>query len=122
MSVACAAAGLHYESFRRWRARHEAGDPIAVEQFGDFFVEVYRVLALAEIEAVRVVRAGAPGWRASAWFLERRFPKRWGRKYRVSYEPVSLPVERMTDEELRAIVAGKRPVGFDRYGRGTDVE
>jgi hypothetical protein len=49
---------------------------------GRWFRALEMHLARAEAEAVRTVRSGAPGWRAAAWFLERRFPKHWGRKYR----------------------------------------
>ena len=41
-------------------------------------------------------------WRALAWLLERRFPRRWGRKEYLESTVTEKPVEEMTDAEIDA--------------------
>jgi len=57
------------------------------EPYVRFFEEVRKGEALAEMDALGDIRAAAKGdapkgalWTASAWWLERRFPTRYGRK------------------------------------------
>lgn len=80
--VACEAAGLTYHGYQHWQKRWNDGDP-ATSIFDDFFNAVKEASSVAEVVALKDVRAGAPGWQGNAWFLERRYPKRWGRKDRA---------------------------------------
>lgn len=41
-------------------------------------------------------------WRALAWLLERRFPRRWGRREYLETTVTEKPVEEMTDAEIDA--------------------
>jgi len=41
-------------------------------------------------------------WRALSWLLERRFPRRWGRKEYLESTVTEKPVEEMTDAEIDA--------------------
>ncbi len=41
-------------------------------------------------------------WRALAWRLERRFPRRWGRREYLETSITEKPVEEMTDAEIDA--------------------
>lgn len=41
-------------------------------------------------------------WRALAWRLERRFPRRWGRREYLESTIIEKPVEEMTDSEIDA--------------------
>lgn len=113
-TTACRLAGTSYQTFRRWRVRCEAGDEVAVRQFRPFFDALETELARAEMAAVREVVRGTPRWRAAAFFLERRFPRRWGRKYRRPDASSPLAVGRMSDEELERIARGP--------GASADVE
>ena len=109
--VACEAAGLTYSGFRHWQRRWEDGDPVA-QEFADFFESVKRAVAVGEVNALRELTAGDPGWQSRAWFLERRFPQRWGRKDRTPVQPKPpKPIDQMTPDELdayeRSLDAGK---------------
>lgn len=47
----------------------------------DFLDAIKKALAAAEARSVaRIVKAGEAHWQAEAWRLERKHPKRWGRK------------------------------------------
>jgi len=71
----------------------------------------------AETRAVSgIMAAGRRNWTAYAWYLERKFPDRWGRKDKLQQEisgPNGQPVEVemevdlscLSDEELRTLVA-----------------
>ena len=39
-------------------------------------------------------------WRALAWLLERRFPRRWGRRNYLEASVTEKPVDEMTDDEI----------------------
>ena len=42
---------------------------------------------MTELRAAQgIMRAGDVDWKAWAWFLERRYPKRWGRKDTAIHE------------------------------------
>jgi hypothetical protein len=109
VSVACRAAGTTYDTFRHWERRWEDGDPVA-QQFADFFMASRKAQALAETEALRRVREGAPGWQGSAWYLERRFSARWGRRATIAVDGPRLleDLSKLTDEELEAIARGSK--------------
>jgi hypothetical protein len=98
LTVACTRAGTTSRSFNRWRKRWEEGDEVA-QQFTDFFLACQKAMAEAEATALATIRRGDPGWQGSAWYLERKFPKRWGRD-RSSSPPPPEPLSEMTDEEL----------------------
>jgi hypothetical protein len=83
--------GVHRTTWRKWLKRgKEIADRLAEdpdhlvnpneELYVEFFYAYRRGLAEGEIRDLTKIAAGAPGWQASAWRLERRFPKRWGRK------------------------------------------
>ena len=97
INQACAMAGLAESTFHYWRnlaeeitERIEEGD---VDEGGlsdgdlllvDFLESVKRARAEAEsFHLENIKAAGGESWQASAWWLERSFPERWGRKDRV---------------------------------------
>jgi len=75
---ACEYAGIDHATFYRWLQKGEAG----LAPYREFCEVVKRAEAkavvgwLAQIE--QAARAG--NWQASAWRLERRYPKIWGRQ------------------------------------------
>ena len=79
LTTACTLAGITVETFYYWRRLCESGVEHA-QKYADFFSAVKKATAKAENEALETIRAGASGWQSSAWFLERRFYKRWGDK------------------------------------------
>lgn len=86
LKTAAQFAGVHRDTIRRWRKRGETDLQDNVESPYAAFA---RALARAEAqaEATRVLRiqaAGEKDWRADAWYLERRFPERWGQHRNVN--------------------------------------
>lgn len=88
------------KSWYRWLER---GEREKAGIYRDFYEAVKRGESVAEGGAVsEILRAGKEGnWQAFAWFLERKFPKRWGRKTVVVMddETVNDPI----NELLKAI-------------------
>ena len=81
--VAAAAAGITEKTFYEWLQRGDRGE----EPFREFSEQVLISASEAEKNMTDVLRAAATGtvegdWKAGAWWLERRFPKRWGRQQR----------------------------------------
>lgn len=95
IKTACESAGTTYECFRHWRSRWENDDPVA-QEFNDFFVAVKKAVATGEENALRTVIGGDTGWQGSAWFLERRFPKRWGKRDQVTVKSDTQEKPRIT--------------------------
>lgn len=103
LATACERAGITYSAFTYWRRLVESGDPNA-QAFSDFFAAIKKAVAAAECNALESLRSGMPGWQSQAWFLERRFPKRWGAK--AAAEP-RRDLKKLSDEELADIAEGK---------------
>jgi transposase len=79
LDTACRLAGVDYTTFRGWMVKGEQ------EGKGDYFEFLRQVrLAEAQAEAERVrliLNAGKyDDWKANAWYLERKYPERWGKK------------------------------------------
>ena len=90
VETAVVIAGIHRSTFYRWLKRGEEGDPEYVE----FCDTVKKAIAEAEIDAVKRIRdAGKNTWQAVAWWLERRFPHKWGRHERPVIDETSPPSE-----------------------------
>lgn len=101
VQVACAAAGVSEASYYAWLEKAEAvrdtlqgeDDPDKAREelepmeraLLEFLEAVEKGSAAAEVRHLRRIdKASEDGtWQASAWFLERRFPRRWGRFDRV---------------------------------------
>jgi transposase len=82
LETAAAGAGVHRDTLNEWR-----------KQFPDFSDAVEKARAEAEEQHVAVIRAAArDSWQAAAWWLERSYPHRWGRRDRV-YQSVVGSVE-----------------------------
>jgi len=106
LCTACATAGTTKETFNYWRRLYEAKAEHA-QKYADFFTACARASAIAEEAAVEPVFTGAMGWQGPAWWLQRRFPKRWGNKETVIHKDGDLNVKDMTDEQLESVVKGK---------------
>lgn len=78
VNVACAHAGITRANFNGWMRRAEFPRQ---ERYAAFSRRVGETLAQLETSFLNmIVEAAADDWKAAAWFLERRFPKRWGKK------------------------------------------
>ena len=118
---AAVAAGVSARTYYRWMER---GEKQRRGIYHDFYEEVRRAEADAEVEAVARVRKGmADDWRACMNFLERRYPKRWRR--RESHEhsgglDLQVGAEMLDDPETRrALREALRAAGRARAGEST---
>lgn len=77
IGVSCCAAGVGYTTFRDW-VRADPSLSVALKKASTEF----------ELRHVRNIQTMATGdWKASAWLLERKFPKRYSRRLVISEPP-----------------------------------
>lgn len=75
-TVAANAVGVDTQTYNEWirQGQRDRSGPCH-----DLWREVRRASAEAEVAHVANVTSSESGWRASAWWLERRHSKRWGK-------------------------------------------
>lgn len=95
INTACRAVGIDDSTYFRWLNDNR---PIYCE----FSEAVERAQAECETCCVKIIRDAAEkgNWFAAAWWLERRFPGRWGK-----HDRICLEASRMSDAELDAAIA-----------------
>lgn len=103
LSVAARFAGISYDTLKRWVLK--ADEPGAPEELREFAESLERARAESEVIALaKIQRAASEGaWQASAWFLERSWPERWGRRETNRIEIIgneSAPVRVVAGIEL----------------------
>lgn len=88
---------IHRQTFYNWYNRGElearrldkAGEDVPHERealYLDFFRAVKKGIADGEMAAAaRIHAASQTAWQAAAWFLERRFPEKWGARHRLEH-------------------------------------
>ena len=75
--ISCMAAGVGYTTFRDW-VRADPSLSVAIKKANTEF----------ELRHVRNIQTiSADDWKASAWLLERKFPKRYSRRLVISEPP-----------------------------------
>ncbi len=75
--VAAQAVGVSPRTLLRWLTRGREPDSGI---YCLFLSAIQRAEAEGEVASVQHIRiAGAKDWRAAAWFLERKYPKRWAK-------------------------------------------
>jgi transposase len=82
VETACASAGLSRDTCYRWwkRGARESKGP-----FHDFAQQLDKAMGDAEAaDVLRIGKAAGEDWRAAAWRLERRNPKRWAVQVQVN--------------------------------------
>jgi len=75
---ACTMAGIGKTTYYRWLEKAEEG----IAEFQDFRDSVQKARAEAEGAHIMNIRKAADNgvWQASAWYLERSHPSKWGKK------------------------------------------
>jgi len=93
LDTACRLSGIDYATMRRWILQ---GEQDMSGKFFEFQEAVQQAEAVAEAERVRLIlKAGKyDDWKANAWYLERKYPERWGRKERIDAHVTSEHTER----------------------------
>lgn len=83
---AAALAGVCERTLYNWLESGAAGQ----EPLATFLQDLKSTEAKAELEALAAVKAGGPGWQSRAWYLERKYPERWGRSVRPVAEALAV--------------------------------
>jgi hypothetical protein len=118
VETACNVVGLSKKNFYQFmqRAREaeaacEGEDRLPTNEevrYMNFRSRVTSAMAEAEARDLRTIRmAGARDWKALAWRLERRNPKRWGRRADVTSGGEPLKGGGIGLAELREFLAGE---------------
>jgi hypothetical protein len=105
LEVAATAAGIHRSTLHRW-LRH--GRSQARGRYRKFLNAVEKAQAESESRDVALIaKAASTDWRAAAWRLERKIPRRYGLRVQVSVQ-----------QELEAILdrlqAGLLPEAYEK--------
>jgi hypothetical protein len=107
-ATAARAAGVDQSTFYRWLEKGQEG---RTREYREFSEAVDRARAEAESHAVLMVRTGmAEDWRAAMTFLERAFPKRWGRREAIEVSGPDGGVIEVRDAEATRLAAS-----FERF-------
>lgn len=81
--TSCQIVGIDFGTFRNWLIR---GEQEGKGPFFNFFKAIKKAEAEAEAKRVELIlKAGGAGgdWKANAWYLERKYPDRWGKVDRL---------------------------------------
>jgi len=103
--VSAAYGGISETTFYRWIKEGQAAKTGSKRLFWE---AIKKAEADAEVGRIaRISAAGASGtWQADAWWLERKFPERWGRTVQSVEHSGKINVSQLSDDELAAIVSG----------------
>jgi hypothetical protein len=99
--VACASVGISKGTFYRWL---EKGEAMSEGIYRDFYDAIKKAEHRSESSALVRLR-GDESWQSEAWFLERRFPDRWGRKDSLNANMTGnldvkfIPIKELSEEE-----------------------
>lgn len=80
--VVCQYLGIHRSTWYKWMQEGENANSGLKKEFFD---TIKSAEAHAEIRNIKNIQTSASegNWHASAWYLERKFPDRWGRKEKL---------------------------------------
>ncbi len=100
-SVAATVAGIDNSTYCLWM---KTGKKAESGPYLEFYKAVKK--AEAEAEASRVARVSVAGqngvWQADAWYLERRYPDRWGKQTESRSEDATIsdtPTQELSEKE-----------------------
>ena len=97
ISSACEIVGISRQTYYNWAEKHP-----------EFAEKVKKAIAESELRAVKIILDAAKrDWKAAAWFLERRFPDRWGRRDKIEAEQKSHVTIKIIDARLWKKKSGK---------------
>lgn len=105
--VACALAGISETTLYRWLEQSKKKN--ATPELREFRESLERAEAEAEVLKVsRIAQAADNGrWQAAAWWLERKYPERWGQQTKIRAEvsgPNGTPIAISVEEARKAVL------------------
>ena len=128
IEVAAQYAGIHKDTFYEWmkRGAHEKDrlekpyqrpreEEALYVKFSDAIKEAIAEAEIRDVNAITMA-AQAGNWTAAAWRLERKFPKRWGRKPLEVSGPDGGPIQHEHTEAQEE----SREEQFERLFRDID--
>lgn len=135
MREACAIVGVGtatiYGALRQGKIDRRAEQDTP---FAEFATNVERAMATAEQESLVRIRGAArvnPAfWAADAWWLERRYPEKYGRKDRIAMEhsgdvgfsvSAKIDLQEVNSDVARALLSHAATVASRTTGRAIDA-
>jgi len=112
--VACALAGISETTLYRWLELSKKRGARA--ELREFRESLERAEAEAEVLKVsRIAQAADNGrWQAAAWWLERKYPERWGQQTKIraevsgpNGEPIAINIEEARKAVLQILTEGE---------------
>lgn len=112
IETAASYAGINKSSLYLWlkkgereKQRVEKNSRYKIKKSEEIYVNfsnaVEKALAEAEMrDVIRIDKAANENWQAAAWRLERKFPKKWGRKIEHT-ATVKTEIHNLSDEEKK---------------------
>ena len=107
IETTCRAVGISSQTYRTWKKRGEAATSGIYRRF---FEAIDQSEAKAESRYLGVIKdaANSKTWQAAAWYLERKYPERWGRRQFTDITSGGKPLQKidasqLTDDELETI-------------------
>lgn len=105
LEVAATAAGIHKSTLHRWL---RYGRDQTRGRYRKFLTHVEKAQAESESRDVALIaKAASTDWRAAAWRLEKKLPRRYGPRVQIS-------VQQELDAVLDRLKAGLPPDQFER--------
>lgn len=105
LATACRAAGISHRTICTWRKAYREGQQMAPEH-KKFIEGIDKAIAHGEIKHLSSIEKAARSgqWQASAWLLERRFPKHWARKDMIQVSgSKDGDLKELSDEDLKKL-------------------
>jgi transposase len=81
-NTAASMVGIDESTYYRWIRKGEAAKSGRYYQFNQSIKKAEKFAEAYHIQNIRKA-GGAGAWTASAWWLERKYPQRWGKQERV---------------------------------------
>lgn len=107
-TTVCQYLGIHQSTWYKWL---QEGEQAKSGLKREFFDRIKSAESHAEIRNVQLIQQSANDtWQAAAWYLERKFPDRWGKKDKVDANlnhsgnvAKKVDLSELSIEELREI-------------------
>lgn len=111
-TTVCKYLGIHESTWYKWL---QEGEHAKSGIKREFFERIKKAESHSEMRSVQMIqKAGEQSWQALGWYLERKFPDRWGKKDQTRLEHTGkdgeaiktetnqqIDLSNLSDEELK---------------------